>query len=815
MKSKSLSLIPLLLFSVCFEPSALANGSIVPDVYGPKPFDQILTSSFSTTWTTANATAVDAIANLKHVIFVDKTTNSCLSIEDIDDQSALSMLPAANVTSTYGSAMRCMFQLLDQNVENLKTLSLNGTYSIHPELNSYSALDGNATSSSANATNLVVRDIQSFYSSENASYLVFSITGTTSSAKIKATKRFVLSSGNFSQSQPWDPEQWLKVDGQSITLTANEADATPFFLADATELIDISILSESDFNPSSTPWQTNAFASYPTNPAPWDFSASALFTSLVQKIDPYYASQLGSSSNASTAAATALESIAAALAEEGSSLRYDKSVYLAFRENALSHLFASQDIFNSMVGERTVAHIYFTNATDDDGIHHPYMVIATHNATPRPNFLIDVARPPGDGDGGGYEDQSVTRTAVLEVKTILIPLKDYGVVDDFTNNILSNSLAQDAGLTSGNYTVENYADIASMGVAIDGVVIYPALNNTLLYATAAAEITSSGAHVGRGGALHYHADGHAFNGNGINLYNISDYSSTNASRSHPPIIGFGYDGIALYGRYESDFSTMEGFSAVLDEFGGHDHAGYGYHYHSHSKEIDGLIEPAGPQNSIPNFTQHFLMVGAWKGLINALPVKGVSRIDDDPAARYLGKNGTAPVLSDQTIGAFTTIEGKVFGDDPYEVATPTSSSNLSVVLSVKSGPATVSGNTITLTGSGTVVLAANQAGNASFNAAPEVTTSFNVTDPAPVPAAAPAAAPVNDSGGGASSKVQKSKKGSSKSKSSSAKKSSAGSKKSKGSAKKSTAKKSKGSAKKDKKSKKSKGGKKKKASKKR
>ena len=188
MKSKSLSLIPLLLFSVCFEPSALANGSIVPDVYGPKPFDQILTSSFSTTWTTANATAVDAIANLKHVIFVDKTTNSCLSIEDIDDQSALSMLPAANVTSTYGSAMRCMFQLLDQNVENLKTLSLNGTYSIHPELNSYSALDGNATSSSANATNLVVRDIQSFYSSENASYLVFSITGTTSSAKIKGIR---------------------------------------------------------------------------------------------------------------------------------------------------------------------------------------------------------------------------------------------------------------------------------------------------------------------------------------------------------------------------------------------------------------------------------------------------------------------------------------------------------------------------------------------------------------------------------------------------------------------------------------------------
>jgi len=46
------------------------------------------------------------------------------------------------------------------------------------------------------------------------------------------------------------------------------------------------------------------------------------------------------------------------------------------------------------------------------------------------------------------------------------------------------------------------------GIAIDGVRIYPALNNTLAYARVAAEITSSGAHVGRGGSLHWHADGH-------------------------------------------------------------------------------------------------------------------------------------------------------------------------------------------------------------------------------------------------------------------------------------------------------------------
>ena len=86
---------------------------------------------------------------------------------------------------------------------------------------------------------------------------------------------------------------------------------------------------------------------------------------------------------------------------------------------------------------------------------------------------------------------------------------------------------------------------------------------------------------------------------------------------------------------------------------------------------------------------------------------------------------TAP--SDQTIGAFGTIGDKVIGSAPFEVAVPTATSGLPVVLSVKSGPATLSGNSVTLTGVGTVVLAANQAGNANYNAAPEVTTSFSVS----------------------------------------------------------------------------------------
>jgi hypothetical protein len=630
-------------------------------VNGPKPFDQILTSSFSTNWTASNAAAVSSIANLNHVILLDAATKTkCLSIDTSSSRnSSLTITSGGNITTTYGSAMRCMFQLRDRNVESLSTNSLNGNYSIHPELFSYSAIDGNATTTASTATNIITRDFKSYYRATDTSYLVFTFTGNATSTKIKATSRLALSGGNFSALGNWSSSQWIMLNGTSVSLTTNETNATSFFMADATKLINIGVNAGSDFNPGSTAWQTNAFAPYRSNPAPVAFSNSELLTTHIAKLDPYYSKQVisgnNSSANATIAASTALDNIITTLAAEGASLRYDKSVYLAYRENTLSHLFASQDLYNSQVGERSVAHVYFTNAADDSGIHHPYMVVASHNATPRPNFLIDVARPPGDGTSGSYQNSTITRTAVIEYKAVLIPLKNYGLVGNFTDNILAKSLASDAGLSTANYTVENYADTASMGVAIDGVVIYPAINNTLLYATAAAEITSSGAHVGQGGALHYHADGHGFNGNGINLYNLRDYtdSSNGTSRPHPPIIGFGYDGIALYGKYESSFSSMDGYGVALDAYGGHTHGDYGYHYHAHSAPIVGLRDTAGSKSLIGtgNFTQHYLMVGAWKGSINSLPVLGLGVIDDSITGRYVGKNGTltlVPVVTSMT-----------------------------------------------------------------------------------------------------------------------------------------------------------------------
>jgi hypothetical protein len=80
----------------------------------------------------------------------------------------------------------------------------------------------------------------------------------------------------------------------------------------------------------------------------------------------------------------------------------------------------------------------------------------------------------------------------------------------------------------------------------------------------------------------------------------------------------------------------------------------------------------------------------------------------------------------QTIAAFSHITGITYGMTPFAVSTPAATSGLSVTLSLKSGPATLSGGMVTVTGVGTVVLAADQAGSDLYNAAKEVTVSFAV-----------------------------------------------------------------------------------------
>lgn len=79
---------------------------------------------------------------------------------------------------------------------------------------------------------------------------------------------------------------------------------------------------------------------------------------------------------------------------------------------------------------------------------------------------------------------------------------------------------------------------------------------------------------------------------------------------------------------------------------------------------------------------------------------------------------------DQTI-TFAAVPDKYVNDLPFAL-NATASSGLPVTFSLISGQATLSNNVVTLTGTGTITVRASQAGNSTFNAAPNVDRSFVV-----------------------------------------------------------------------------------------
>ena len=626
--------------SLLFFHSLLAGA----DFHAPAPFAEIMSRGFTKAWTPQ---AIPAISNREHVLFLDAETQQyCLSVTSGNMLGLETVRVSAlnDSSGTYGQVLRAMFQLQDLHIESQATQSLTNTYTIRPELKIYYGLDANATPASATASSVLISRIKavdlSTFSSPGC--VVFSFSGTPSSAKAQVTDRYIYDASRASLvSDPgWSSSHWLKMDANGVDLVRTEAEATSLFLASSLDLIDFANNPGESFNPDDISWQTNSFAAWPENPGTGEIDVNSISDSHLtgpdglayKDIDENYRLQFGSTSEATAVASAYLDQIEAALSDAGESLRYSKDLYLTVRENMLSHTFAAIDEVNAELGESTVPYVYFTNAQDDSGAYHPFMTVGTRNGTGGPNFLLDVARPPGDGASGSYEEQTITRNAVLSSALFRIPLKDYGLVSSLTDNDLSshNSLAADAGVSSANYDVYNYSSYSVSGLAVDGVKIYPSYNNTLVFAPVNAEITTTGVHVGRGMGLHYHADGHGFTGNGINLYNIEDYEG----HTHPPVIGFAMDGLAIFGKYESDYSTMDGAMVDLDEYGSHDHDDYGHHYHAFENEVSSDVK-----GEAVNFTQHFLMVGAYRGKINDIPGfqdGGTNQLKDAELGRYVG-----------------------------------------------------------------------------------------------------------------------------------------------------------------------------------
>jgi hypothetical protein len=354
--------------------------------------------------------------------------------------------------------------------------------------------------------------------------------------------------------------------------------------------------------------------------------------SIYRSVNATYRSQVataGTNTATKTAATTMLAAIKAAVEANGESLRYSTDVYSAYRDAALATKLVSDSIADGAPGQNLVPYVYFTNeyATSSTGArtYHPFMVVVSYGNQASPNGLKDVPHPPG-GSGATYAEATVTRYSNLENYIFMIPMKNYGQVTSVTTNVypsggtgtsVTKNLWYDmqsslwtAVATPNVYT---WADSSDNGILIDGSVMFPAFNNTLVPSHLAGELSASGCHVGQGGGgPHCHADGYQ-SGQGLTLYNDADY----VGKTHPPLLGFGYDGIALFGRYRTTTdSAMLGYGTLDDSFGAHDHDSIGYHYHAHTVSSYTSVDQRGDSSTKDMYP---LMKGAYIGSTNSIP----------------------------------------------------------------------------------------------------------------------------------------------------------------------------------------------------
>ena len=589
--------------------------------------DDSSSSSSSTTWSGATtscstcSSTVNTPDNFNAILLksVSITPASKSSFSDLDrvligysssylslDNSSYTTIELDSTLSTYNDVFLKTFQLVADDT------SSPSCYRADSEKHSNYSIDYD--NSSGGTSRLKMSNTFGYSRDSSSAYLCF----THSSSVLTASKRFVFdnSSDTYSEDSSFSS---MKVEYDSTNsyfkLSSSSSSITLYDTGD----LDLTL--PSSFNPNSSSMVTNSrvdWSSYATLYSNHSYTGTYQ-NKLYNDTHSSYQSQVesaGDNTTTSSAASTMLSTIKSDLESAGSSLRYDTSVYLAFRDALLKTKVTGETIVGAPVGLNTAPHVFFTNECLS-GVRHPFMVIFSWSISDRPNRLLDVPVPPGDGSGS-YASASVTRDATLQTFLHKIPLKDYGEVSSVTDNTLSISLATEA--SNSNFTVYSHASISTIGLAVDGVQIYPVYNNTLLPAVEKAEITSSGIHVGQGMGLHWHGDGHGALGNGLNLYNLPDY----VGFMHPPLIGFGLDGVALYGKYESSYDYMDGYTEdttyALDTFGGHDHGDYNYHYHAQG--IANGDENSGCSSnclSAGSYTMNILMKGAWAGDIDSVP----------------------------------------------------------------------------------------------------------------------------------------------------------------------------------------------------
>jgi len=603
----------------------------------------------STSSNLSKLTQITTITDLSRVLF-STTDSSFITIGNDETTDSSHNLTFTTSLDTYNDFFVKAFQL------KIQTAGDTTNFRIDSELHCIYSID-------VSGDKLLFRENWGQNRDASCGYLLFDYDAT----YLKATNRYAYdmdTSYHIVDSAFTQANTYVKYDNGELKLVSSSENATAFNMYNFP--FDVAV--PYDFNPGQIAYQTNDRVSIVEY---IDKTISNMESVVAQKMMADYTDQISEVGNYPTTAAAAismLDEIESSLTANGESLRYDKSVYTAFRNGLLSQINNTDSIANGERGQNTVPYVYYTNEQDEQGNYHPFMCIASYSITDRPNHLLDVPRPPGDGTGT-YGNSKVTRDATLQDYLFKIPMKKYvennddGLITSLTDNIMTTTLYSDYNVSPNDLSenVYNYSSKSGLGVTIDGLVMYPILNNTVVPAQCVAEITSSGFHVGRGMGLHYHADGHGATDNNFNLYNTDDYVGHN----HPPLIGFGFDGIALFGRYEDAYSSMHGYDTALDTYGGHEHGNYGYHYHCHTVSVTGGKDTDDvtlflEDNSVtslyttteqtPTYDLHLLIKGAWKGKINNIPYfwsdETSSVIDSNGDTVFINKGETnAPSYS--------------------------------------------------------------------------------------------------------------------------------------------------------------------------
>lgn len=576
---------------------------LVADFHTPAPISDQLDLERSVSWTEL----ADLPENLTRFSFGDDTTTDLFVLTDtatsVDTSLGVSSGLAADVEVDNDLLLRSTFQFVEVDT---------GMYAIYSTKHSNYALD-------AEGSDIVLRDVRSAdaHTGGIASFLTFSVG--TSPHTLVANGRYTIDNSVTNSIAYTADVGWINqevvINGSDLELAVT---GTVMKFYEEPILLNI----PTDFNPDGVARAPNDEFFDPSR-----IEVDAFSTGITSLNAAYTDQVTAQGSNAGTLAAaqTMLDAIETALAGQGSQLRYPREFYLALREGMFERVIQSSESFNGAMGELTTPYIYFTNETDSAGDYHPFMVIASRNLPDGFAHLRDVPSPPGDGSGTGLAE-NLTRGFVSKNYLLKVPLRDYGEVATPGEN--NNDLVFGGADPNDHHA---YASTGQVGVAIDGVLVFPAFNNRGVFSQAEGEISAIGLHAGRGLDAHYHADPHSaalVNDNrdtGLSFYNEEDYSGHN----HPPITSIGLDGVAGYGAYLDGDTSSHGATLALDDFGAHEHDDYGYHYHSTSEDLS--------TGSNPYTTHEMGPLGAWAGRINYMPTIQVG--EGNAVNRWVG-NGT-------------------------------------------------------------------------------------------------------------------------------------------------------------------------------